>query len=275
MRSPRRRFGRGCDRATPRPTSTSRTRTRHPVLAAAVRRRRHLRQELQEQDPRHRGHRPAVERQRARLRRHDPDRQHDLDGGQAEELVARSVPGGRDASWARRRRVTSIALGVGNDSTAGGDDAVVRRRRRRRCPRSSTRSQAFDTLFAQLRPDQRSGGGRRRAMRKRALGQSVIDFVIGDVNRLHARLAPAEQQKLRSAPGRAPRSREAVRRADDGRHAARPARVPAQAERDERSPTLKRYNGGEPYFDAITERASSTCWRRRSPATSPASRRCS
>ena len=103
---------------TPRPTSTSPTRQRRAVRAAAVRRRRHLRQELQEQDPADRGHRPDVERQRARHGRHDPDRQLHR-GRQAEELVARSVHGGR-AKLGAATRVTSIAVGVGDDGTQAG-----------------------------------------------------------------------------------------------------------------------------------------------------------
>ena len=88
--------------------------------------------------------------------------------------------------------------------------------------------------------------------RKNALGQSVIDYVRADVNRLRTRLAPVEQQKMdqhlsairdlektfSSMPARA-------------RPASLPTRPAASAFPSDVN-KLKRYNGGEPYFDTVT-----------------------
>ena len=83
-----------------------------------------------------RRHRPDVERQRPRHGGHDPDRQPHR-GRQAQELVARSVPGGRaqagrgDAGHQHRRRRRRRAH-AGRDQRCRSAPAA------RRCPRSST-----------------------------------------------------------------------------------------------------------------------------------------
>ena len=132
------------------------TEQRHAVRAAAVRRRRHVRPELQEQDPADRGHRPDVERQRARHGRHDPDRQ--LHRGRQAENSSLDQYMAVERKLGAATRVTSIAVGVGDDSTAGRDDAVVRSRRR--AAAQGHRSGAgVQHAVLRLRPDQRSGGG--------------------------------------------------------------------------------------------------------------------
>jgi hypothetical protein len=86
-----------------------------------------------------------------------------------------------------------------------------------------------------------------RAERARRLGQSLIDFVNGDVKRLRGRVAPLEQAKL-------DQHLQALRELE--KKLQRPP-LPAQcalARRPSAFPALMRHNGGEPYFDAITDR---------------------
>src|SRR4029078_5327720 len=54
---------------------------------------------------------------------------------------------------------------------------------------------AFDYLFSGFVPPT-DAAGQAALKRRNALGQSVIDYVRGDVNRLRTRLAPVEQQKM-------------------------------------------------------------------------------
>jgi hypothetical protein len=84
-----------------------------------------------------------------------------------------------------------------------------------------------------------------QAERQRRLGQSLIDFVGDDVRRLRARVGAIEQSKLdqhldalRALEKKYQRLSES-----DCTPPARPSAFPA----------LERYNGGEPYFDAIAD----------------------
>lgn len=104
---------------------------------------------------------------------------------------------------------------------------------------------AFDFLFGQAV----IGGdpaAQANAERQRRLGKSLIDFVNGDVKRLRARAGQYEEQKLDQHLDalRALEKRfENVGRESDCQLPGRPSSFPA----------LERYNGGEPYFDAITD----------------------
>lgn len=86
-----------------------------------------------------------------------------------------------------------------------------------------------------------------RAERARRLGESLIDFVAGDVKRLRARVAPLERAKL-------DQHLQALRELEKKlQQPALPATC-ALAERPSGFPALLRNEGGEPYFDAITDR---------------------
>jgi Protein of unknown function (DUF1552) len=87
---------------------------------------------------------------------------------------------------------------------------------------------------------------RAQAARRRKLGQSLIDFVNGDVKRLRARVAPLEQQKL-------DQHLEALRELEKKLDAAALPPGCALPARPSSFPALVRHNGGEPYFDAITD----------------------
>ena len=104
---------------------------------------------------------------------------------------------------------------------------------------------AFDFLFKRaivgLDPEAQA-----RAARAQRLGQSLIDFVRDDVQRLRARVGPFEVQKL-------DQHLDALRALEKKRQA---VSLPAGCTLPERPgsfPRLERANGGEPYFDAITD----------------------
>jgi len=90
--------------------------------------------------------------------------------------------------------VTSIALGVGNDSSDSGmtlsfgtGGAPL--------PKIIDPVQAFDLLFANLTlPDDPTA--RAAAEHKRKVGQSILDFIRGEVGDLSPRLGVTERQKL-------------------------------------------------------------------------------
>jgi hypothetical protein len=103
---------------------------------------------------------------------------------------------------------------------------------------------AFDHLFGNA-----IAGARPTAevARRRRLGKSLIDFVNGDVKRLRARVAPPEQEKL-------DQHLQALRELEKKLHAPGPRGRCAPPGRPGPFPALVRHNGGEPYFDAITDR---------------------
>lgn len=143
-------------------------------------------------------------------------------------------------------RVSSVALGVGTDSSeagttlsfgAGGTPL----------PKFIDPIQAFDYLFTGLvvgdDPEAIA-----KAQRQRDLGMSVIDFVRGDINRLHARLSPTQQAKL-------DQHLTALREMEKQFAAQGPGMactVPGKPD-SSKFPSVKQYNGGEPYFDVITD----------------------
>ena len=103
---------------------------------------------------------------------------------------------------------------------------------------------AFDFLFKQAVVGT-DAAAQTEADRQRKLGKSLIDFVTGDVQRLRARVGSFETQKL-------DQHLDALRALERKRDAVLPAscRVPV---RPTPFPHLERYQGGEPYFDAITD----------------------
>ena len=140
--------------------------------------------------------------------------------------------------------VTSVALAVGNKELsaretlsfgAGGAplskiiDPVL----------------AFDFLFKQALVGS-DPAALAAAERQRRLGQSLIDFVNDDVKRLKARVGPFQEQKLDQhldALRSLEKKYQALGSTSDCPLPTRPTSFPA----------LERYNGGEPYFDAITD----------------------
>lgn len=143
-------------------------------------------------------------------------------------------------------RVTSLSLGVGDDSTEVGQTlsygpggAAL--------PKIIDPVKAFDLLFDGVvvgnDPAQVAA-----AARKRKLGQSVIDYQRWDIEQLRKRLAAPERQKLdQHLTSLSELEKQLNATAGTGASCMVPGRPDATA-----FPKLKQYNGGEPYFDAIT-----------------------
>ncbi|WP_437553493.1 DUF1552 domain-containing protein [Sorangium sp. So ce367] len=144
-------------------------------------------------------------------------------------------------------RITSVALGVGMDGTESGQTLSFGAGGAP-LPKIIHPVEAFNLLFAGLvvgdDPEAQA-----RAARQRELGQSVIDFVNGDINRLRTRLAPAEQQKLDQHLT----SLRELEKQYAAPSAGGPSCVVPPLPDASRFPSVKQYNGGEPYFDAITD----------------------
>jgi hypothetical protein len=144
-------------------------------------------------------------------------------------------------------RVTSLSLGVGNDGTGSGltlsygEGGVA-------LPKIIDPAKAFDLLFDGVvvgtDPAQLAA-----AERKRKLSQSVIDYQKWDIKRLRDKLAPPEQQKLDQ---HLTSLSELEKQLGGGAGGSAQCMVPARPDAT-KFPSLKQYNGGEPYFDAITD----------------------
>ena len=104
---------------------------------------------------------------------------------------------------------------------------------------------AFDFLFrrAVVGADP---AAQARAEREQRLGKSLIDFARGDVERLRARVGPFEVQKI-------DQHLDALRALEKKRDAVSLPAGCTPPDRPASFPYLERYNGGEPYFDAITD----------------------
>jgi hypothetical protein len=147
-------------------------------------------------------------------------------------------------------RLSTLSLGVGNNSTDLGwtlswaNGAPL--------PKIIDPSETFDKLFGGFAASS-DPVAKAAADRKRKIGQSVIDFVRKDVNRLHGRLGPTEQQKLDQ---HLTSLRELEKQLADVSSAS--CTVPAKPTPTGNSdpsldfPKTLQYNGGEPYFDRIT-----------------------
>lgn len=144
-------------------------------------------------------------------------------------------------------RVTSVALGVGNDDTSSGltlsygEGGVA-------LPKIIDPTKAFDLLFDGVAAGD-DPAAKAAAERKRKLGQSVIDYAKWDVNRLRSKLAAAEQMKLdQHLTSLSELEKQLGGLPSGGPVCTVPARPDAK-----KFPQLRQYNGGEPYFDAITD----------------------
>jgi hypothetical protein len=142
--------------------------------------------------------------------------------------------------------VTSVALGVGNDGTDSGltlsfgtGGAPL--------PKIIDPLQAFDLLFGNLSVPN-DPGAMAAADKKRKAGQSILDFIRGEVADLRPKLGMTEQQKLDQHLT----SLREIEKQLAGPMAAAGCIAPTKPDAS-KFPKLKQYNGGEPYFDAITD----------------------
>ena len=140
-------------------------------------------------------------------------------------------------------RVTSVVLGVGTDSADAGEclsfgagGAAI--------PKIIDPVAAFDLLFAGLvLGDDPEASAKAELARKR--GTSVLDFVRSDLESLKLRVSSNEKLKL-DQHLTALRDIEKQFQNTTGMACTVPTRPSPYA-------SLKRYNGGEPFFDAITD----------------------
>jgi hypothetical protein len=144
-------------------------------------------------------------------------------------------------------RLASLVLGVGNDALEPGSclsfgpgGAAL--------PKIIDPVAAFETIFGGYVPTD-DPAARARAMHERQMGQSVLDFAAADINRLYPRLAASEQQKLDQ---HLTSLRELEKRLPNVDGPSVVCNLPARPDATE-FPKLKQYNGGEPYFDAVTD----------------------
>jgi len=152
-----------------------------------------------------------------------------------------------EAGLGAETRLDSIALSVGIDTTevgttlSYGPGGVA-------LPKVIDPVQAFDLLFAGfvIGDDPAAAA---LAARQRAKGASIIDFVRGDIARLNPRLAPREQQKLEQ---HLTSLRELEKQISEPVSVGANCGVPS-APNAANFPKNKMYNGGEPYFSAISD----------------------
>lgn len=143
------------------------------------------------------------------------------------------------SSW-----IASVVLAVGDDlpelghclSYAPGGAPL---------PKIIDPAQAFDMIYADLAIGD-DPVARAEAERKRKLGKSVIDFIRGEINGLTPRLAAPEKEKLDQ---HLTSIRELEKRLEDFETTCQKPERPDPTQ----YPSLRSYNGGEPYFDLITD----------------------
>ncbi len=143
-------------------------------------------------------------------------------------------------------RLASIALAVGEDGSEPGT-TLSYGEGGSPLPKIIDPVQAFDLLFAGFVVGD-DPAAIAAAARQRQLGKSVIDFVNGDIKRLHPRLAPREQQKLDQHLTSLRELEKQFTEATAGAGCTLPSAPSAAG-----FPSVKKYNGGEPYFTPISE----------------------
>jgi hypothetical protein len=107
--------------------------------------------------------------------------------------------------------------------------------------------QAFDLLFGNLTVSD-DPVAQAAAERKRRVGGSVLDFLRGELGELRPKLGGSEQQKVDQHLT----SLREIEKQLQAHMASGSCMVPGRPDASA-FPSLKQYNGGEPYFDAITD----------------------
>jgi hypothetical protein len=140
-------------------------------------------------------------------------------------------------------RMSSIVLGVGNNSTDNGWSLSFSKGSP--LPKIIDPSETFNKTFGALMVGN-DAAAQAAAARKRKLGQSVIDFIRADVTSLQTRLGATEKLKLDQ---HLTSIRELEKQLTDFQVMS--CTVPTAPD-STTFPKLQMYNGGEPYFDVIT-----------------------
>lgn len=110
--------------------------------------------------------------------------------------------------------------------------------------------EAFDYLFGGFVPPTDTAG-QEALKRRNALGQSVVDYVRDDCNRLRSRLAPPEQQKMDQHLASI-RDLEKTFAGLSGTACSKVPQRPTQTDFGMDMSKLVRFNGGEPTFDVVS-----------------------
>ncbi|HEY6081372.1 MAG TPA: DUF1552 domain-containing protein, partial [Polyangiaceae bacterium] len=154
-------------------------------------------------------------------------------------------------------RVTSVSLGVGIDGTKAGETLSFAEGGVP-LPKIIDPGAAFDLLFGGVVVPGGDPAAEAAALRRRKLNQGVLDYAKWDIKRLQARLAPAEKQKLEQHLTSLAELEKQLGGGTlgggmlGGGMLGAGCQVPARPDAA-LFPKLKQYNGGEPYFDAITD----------------------
>jgi hypothetical protein len=142
--------------------------------------------------------------------------------------------------------VTSVALGVGNDSTESGF-TLSHGPGGAGLPKVIDPNQAFDLLFGNFAAPN-DATAQAALARKRRIGKSTLDFIRGEIADLNPKLGAVERQKLDQHLT----SLREIEKRMQVTGAPASCAVPSVPDAT-KFPKLKQYNGGEPYFDAITD----------------------
>ncbi|MDP9002846.1 MAG: DUF1552 domain-containing protein [Myxococcota bacterium] len=141
-------------------------------------------------------------------------------------------------------RVTSLAVGVGFDQTDSGNSLSFGPGGIG-LPKIIDPNETFKTLFASLAPTDPAAAA--ALARQNAVEKSILDFVGSQVQGLKPKLGAAENIKL-------DQHLESIRQLEKRLSATGAMTCQAPPPPDaSKFPSLRRYNGGEPYFDAITD----------------------
>jgi hypothetical protein len=178
-----------------------------------------------------------------------------LTGGRVDPAYSRMQNSSLDQYLAVERglgkatRVTSVELAVGTDIASTGE-TLAYGSGGLPLPKIIDPVRAFDRLFGGLvlgdDPTSRAA-----ALRYQNQNQSLLNFLNSDARRLKARLAPTEQWKLDqhlTALSELEKKLTPSATATPGASCPSPLRPSAAT-----FPKLRRYDGGEPYFDAIAD----------------------
>ena len=141
--------------------------------------------------------------------------------------------------------VTSIAVGVGTDATDAGSNLSFGPGGAG-LPKLIDPSATFKTLFGSLVSGSQNPAAEAAAARQNAIEKSILDFSAGQITALETKLGAAEKLKLDQHLSSIRQLEKSL--STMGTMTCQPPSAPDPTT----FPKTVRYNGGEPYFDVIT-----------------------